>query len=194
MRKAAALAEWILSLVTSQERAAAMTGDLFEEGAGPLAFWGSVAWTVLSLVGRELSAAPLEMFGLAVYGFVIAIVLSASQGVTVASLVVYVFPVATPALSVNAVIAASLIFGWVGSFISGILVARRALGREVAACCAVMILESLVTVAMWGAATPAAPSESWYASTLGSALIFLSGQLLLLAGAARVRRRRFRRS
>ena len=193
MRKAAALAEWILSLVTSQERAAATIGDLYEEGAGPLAFWGSIAWTVLSLVGRELSAAPLEMFGLAVYGFVIAIVLSASQGVTVSALVVYVFPVAMPALSVNGVVVASLIFGWVGSFISGILVARRALGREVAACCAVMILESLVNVAMWKA-IPAAPSERWYASTSGSALILLGGQLLLLAGAARVRRRRFRRS
>lgn len=193
MRNAAPLAQWILSLVTSHDRAAATIGDLVEEGASPPAFWGSIVWTVLSLVWSELSSAPLEMFGLAVYGFVIAIVLAASQGVVVATLVAYVFPVAMPALSVNGVIGTSLIVGWVGSFISGILVARRAIDREVAACCAVIILESLVNAAMWGV-LPAAPSERWYGTTLGSALIFLVGELLLLAGAARVRRRRFQHS
>ena len=59
MRNAGALAEWILSLVTSRERAAATIGDLVEEEARPFAFWGSIAWTAFSLIWRDFSVAPL---------------------------------------------------------------------------------------------------------------------------------------
>jgi hypothetical protein len=181
------LAEWILSLVTSPERAVATVGDLCEEGARPLALWRSVAWMVLALIGRELLGAPLRMLGLAVYGFVIGIVLSACQGVAAAGLIVLVFPRALA--SVNTVVATSLLLGWAGSFISGILVARRATGREISACVAVVILDTLVTLATTGM-SPAAPSEAWYAGVLGSTFILLISQLLLIAGATRVRRRR----
>jgi hypothetical protein len=191
MRNAGALAEWILSLVTSRERAAAMIGDLVEEEASPLAFWGSIAWTALSLIWRDFSVAPLGMFGLAVYGLLISILFSAFQGVAAALLIVYVFPAALPALSMDRVIGTSLVLFWAGSFIAGILLARRAIDREMAACFAVSILNAVVTVAMAG--DRAAPRvEGWYSGTLGPAFVLLLGQLFLLAGAACVRRRRLR--
>jgi len=187
MRNDPALAEWVLSLVTSPERAVATVGDLYEEGARPLALWRSVGWIVLALIGRDLLAAPLGMFGLALYGFVISIVLSACQGVVAAGLILLVFPRALA--SVNTVVATSILLGWAGSFISGILVARRATGREMSACVAVIILDTLVMLAMTGTA-PAAPSDTWYAGVSGSTFILLISQLLLIAGATRVRRRR----
>ena len=191
MRNAAALAEWILSLVTSRQRAAATIGDLVEEEARPLAFWGSIAWTALSLICRDFSVAPLGMFGLAVYGFVITILFSAFQGVAAALLIVYVFPGALPAFSMDRVVGTSLVLGWAGSFIAGVLLARRAVDRELAACFALLILDAVVTVAMAGN-QPAARVEGWYSGTLGSAFVLRLGQLFLLAGAACVRRRRLR--
>jgi hypothetical protein len=193
MRNAAALAEWILSLVTSRERAAATIGDLVEEEARPFAFWGSIAWTAFSLIWRDFSVAPLGMFGLALYGFVITILFSAFQGVAAALLIVYVFPGALPALSMNRVVGTSLVLGWAGSFITGVLLAHRAGDREMAGCFAVLILDAVVTVAMAGN-PPAAPVGGWYSGTLGSAFVFLLGQMFLVAGAACVRRRRLRRA
>jgi hypothetical protein len=52
MRKAA-IAEWILSLVTTPERAASTAGDLLERPSG---FWLSVIRTAFPLLGRRLVA------------------------------------------------------------------------------------------------------------------------------------------
>ena len=131
------------------------------------------------------------MFGLAVYGFVITVLFSAFQGVAAALLIVYVFPGALPAFSMNRVIGTSLVLGWAGSFIAGVLLARRAVDRELAACFALLILDAVVSVAMAGN-QPTARVEGWYSGTLGSAFVLLLGQLFLLAGAACVRRRRLR--
>ncbi len=187
------MAEGILSLVTSQERAAATIGDLVEEGASPVAFRVSIAWTVLSLIAHDLSAEPLAMFGFAVYGVILSLVLSALHGVVVAELFVWVFQRAVPSLSVNDVVGTSLVVSWAESFLVGILLARRAIGREVIACFAVLILNGLLTVALPEAPAGARPA-GWYATVPGSAVIFVVYQLFLFAGATGVRRRRLRRS
>jgi hypothetical protein len=66
MRKAL-IAEWILSLATTPERAAATVGDLLERPSG---FRLSVLRTFASLVIDGLAASPLRVAGLALVGFV----------------------------------------------------------------------------------------------------------------------------
>ena len=66
----ARLAEWILSLVTTPERASATVGDLLEDRlhARGLRFWGAVLFAALSLLWRDLAASPLLMARLASLG------------------------------------------------------------------------------------------------------------------------------
>jgi hypothetical protein len=66
MRKAS-VAEWILSLATSPERAGATVGDLLEKSS---AFWFSVFGTFVALVVDGLVSSPVRVVGLALVGFV----------------------------------------------------------------------------------------------------------------------------
>jgi hypothetical protein len=67
-------AEWMLSQVSSRERAAATVGDLLEEISrrGVSWFWVSVAQTVWSLVWREFNAHRGRMLRYGAAGAVIA--------------------------------------------------------------------------------------------------------------------------
>ncbi len=67
------VAEWILALVTSRDRAASTVGDLMEQGPerGVIWFWSGVLRTVASLLWRGLTensarVAKLAFLGLAV--------------------------------------------------------------------------------------------------------------------------------
>ena len=64
------IAESVLMLVTSRERAAAIAGDLVEEspGRGAWWLWWSVLRTAGSLLWRGLGADPLQLAGLALRG------------------------------------------------------------------------------------------------------------------------------
>ena len=64
----AQLAEWILSLLTTREMAAATVGDWLEEvrARGSLWYWASVARTALAYVWRDMAAAPFRLLGLAI--------------------------------------------------------------------------------------------------------------------------------
>jgi hypothetical protein len=61
----ARIAEWILSLVTTSDRAASAVGDLMEDvaGHGTLRFWASVLHLAMSLLVRDLAANPVRMVG-----------------------------------------------------------------------------------------------------------------------------------
>ncbi len=63
-------AEWILSLVTSRERAASTVGDLTERGEprGTLWFWSGVLRTAASLLWRDITEHPVRVAGLALVG------------------------------------------------------------------------------------------------------------------------------
>ena len=69
MRSAIA-AEWILSLVTAPDRAAATVGDLMEEGSahGVGWFWSNVLRTASGHVWRGVSASPLRALWHAIWG------------------------------------------------------------------------------------------------------------------------------
>ena len=62
------VAEWILRLVTTQERASATVGDLLEVSSGVVRFWASVLSTATSIAWREAWAHPRQTTWLAVRG------------------------------------------------------------------------------------------------------------------------------
>jgi hypothetical protein len=66
VRNAAALAQWVLSLITTPESAAAAIGDLIETGAGPVRIWTVV-------VGQVLRALPLALAAFLAQFFIFAI-------------------------------------------------------------------------------------------------------------------------
>src|SRR6185312_3871204 len=70
-------AESILSLVTSQDRAASTAGDLAEEAEvrGATWFWSSVFGAAASLLWRDVAERPARMTGLALCGLAIYVVL-----------------------------------------------------------------------------------------------------------------------
>jgi hypothetical protein len=81
MRNATA-AEWILTLTTTNDRAASTVGDLLEEASsrGGLWFWSSVLRTASSHLWRGLRAAPLRIVGLAFSGLLAYLVLFVCLG------------------------------------------------------------------------------------------------------------------
>ena len=72
-----AVAEWILRLVLSRERATAAVGDLMEdsEGRDPSWFWTSIAWTVACTVWREAQFHGLRLAVVASAGFFLLVLL-----------------------------------------------------------------------------------------------------------------------
>ena len=62
MRNAAALAQWVLSLITTPESAAATVGDLIESGAEPVRLWSVVVGQVLRAVPLALAAFFAQFF------------------------------------------------------------------------------------------------------------------------------------
>jgi hypothetical protein len=190
MRKAT-LAEWILSLVMSPDRAAATTGDLLEQGTSPLGFWWGVASTVASLTWSELSAAPLNTVGIALYAFVLALVISVLFG-GAAGLIIAAFASNVPGISVNELIPISLGLSWAGSFVAGVVMAQRAKGRELAACVVFLIVEAMMTLAATSWSRQEVALEGWYSSAVATVVVYLVTELFMIAGAMRVRLRRLR--
>jgi hypothetical protein len=76
--RSASLAEWLLSLVTTPERASSTIGDLMEDvvARGRLWFWSSVIRTFLSTLWRSLLSAPISMVVFAVAGWFLYMFLS----------------------------------------------------------------------------------------------------------------------
>jgi len=198
------VAQWMLSLVTTPDRAASTVGDLLEDPAtgGPIRFWGSIAFTVVALLCGELAASPWRMARLAVYGiilqflslFVLILI------VLVASLVIgsgarsYAPPI-DASTSTGAITLA--LFGVLSQFQVGRMLAKRSPGTELAACMATTIFGYAVPIVIFLAMQELAVLPAGQMSTVfqtGTFVEFVAYQILpflaLLAGAARVRRHR----
>jgi hypothetical protein len=161
MRSASA-AEWILSLVTSQDRVASTIGDLVEEAStrGVFWFWSGVLRTAYSHVWRDLCDYPLKTLLLAVWGFLADFVVSLLPGL-VAILFVRVdvyqpgggMSMPSPwALSIASVVACTAV-----PFLVGWEVARRSDGRELATALAVVALFAApfaLTMYFWAKGLP----------------------------------------
>jgi hypothetical protein len=215
MRKAH-VAELILSLFTTRERAAATVGDLMEglPTPGVFWFWSSALRTALSLLWGALKAEPAFMAGLGFRGlmlnlslwlaFVICLVLCSS-----------IFSVGLGAVSLASNEPAKRLAGGVAEWairLAGIgatftiqlktggWLARRAPGREVAACIAFLVIQVIVTsfigiasgaaLQSRGTAMPEQPEPGMWTSIL----IQFLGYGSLLWGAVRARNRAVRRA
>lgn len=145
------IAEWILRLVTSQDRATSTAGDLAEEAParGVLWFWSGVLRTATSLLWREVAENPMRVTGVAFIGLAVDVLVS----LLLAGVSGVVFFVAarsghqvqlsstwwTIALDTPPVVMSLLI---------GRILARWAPDRELGACLAYAILGSIFSFSM----------------------------------------------
>jgi hypothetical protein len=189
----ARLAEGILSLVTTPERASATVGDLLEDraAAGALRFWSAVVITTLSLLWQDVAASPLRMVRLAALGLLLQWLMSV--GIAIGYWLFYaVFTHTWPTLVATGVLML------LAQFEVGRVLAKRSPGRELAPSVATTLLAValpflIVVLSAGRARFPTGqlirdavygPSPVW---SFVSQLPFF---LVLLAGAARVRRQR----
>jgi hypothetical protein len=134
----ARIAQLILSLATTPDRAASTVGDLLEgaDTRGSLWFWSSVLRTAGSLCWRDFCSAPLRMIWLGFWGFLAAFFYGTAPMAALGLLVflaVRIGPNPNPPtnpLWVWPLLIASEIFGAV---FAGWEVARSSKGRELAA-------------------------------------------------------------
>jgi len=154
----AQLAEWILSLVTSPERAAATVGDLMENASELGMFWLGVLRTAGSLLWREFAEDPANLMGLAFRGFLLQFAL------LLAFFALFLIPVGLAGLiaglfwNPTANVFDFSVFATVGqvlgigltllvSFQVGRWMARRSPGRELAPVIAFTILDFAISSA-----------------------------------------------
>jgi hypothetical protein len=189
----ARLAERILSLVTTPERASATVGDLLEDRRhdGALRFWSAVLITTLSLLWQDVAASPLRMARLAVLGLLLQWLLSV--GTAIGYWLFYAaFKHTWPTIVATGVLML------LAQFQVGRVLAKRSPGRELAPSVATTLLAValpfLIVVLSRGRAqfpTGELIRDAVYGPS--PVLAFLSQIpffLVLLAGAARVRRQR----
>jgi hypothetical protein len=152
----AQIAQLILSLFTSRERAAATVGDLLESTRerGAFWFWSCVARTALSLLWTDFAAEPSFLALLGLRGilvnlslllawFIAMMVFIVLSGIPLGLIVGPLLPrIATrfiPMFEWAAAISVSAV-----GFQTGRWIARRARGREIAACIVFLILQTIV--------------------------------------------------
>jgi hypothetical protein len=150
----ARIAEWILALVTTEDRAAATVGDLMELSRGAAWFWAAVLATALSIAWRDLQAHPRQTTWLAVRG-TLYIFLWIFGGLLAVFILVFVWgyfaglsPGRIESFSANwpwKTIAYLFGYVWIPFFL-GRWIARKAPGREMPVCLAMMILQTVLGV------------------------------------------------
>jgi hypothetical protein len=209
----ARLAEWILSLVTTPERASATVGDLLEDRRGVLRFWGALLSAAVALLWRDVLADPGRMIRLALYGVFLELVLSLAMAAVVGILYGFVALVTlvispgthlpwgpdTPTAVATLGVIASYVFTLAAQFQVGRVLAKRSPGRELAPCIATTLVAIaipflIVLLSRGRAEFPTGQSiqEALYGSPATvSILAQIPPLATLLAGAARIRRQRF---
>jgi uncharacterized membrane protein len=209
MRKAE-IAELILSLFTSRDRAASTVGDLEENttGRGARWFWLGVFRTASSLFWSSFAAEPLFIASIGFRGLVLN--LSCYLVLFICMLVLAsVFGLFAGLHFISLSAANSLSLGWVFSLVGRIAVctvqfqtgrwiARRARDKEMAACAAFLIVQTMVMQIMgeflfggrWLGALTSGP-HSTAAPITGASLAIdnLMSLIALFSGAIWVRRR-----
>jgi len=195
------VAEWILSLVTSPDRAASTVGDLMEGAArrGAFWFWLGVLRTALSMLWRDFSDDPARTMGLAIRGLLLEIVMLVAFVICAAFLGGVIGGVWYVAGTVNAPHPVISSLGWMLAgvvawglipFQIGRWLARRSPGRELAPCVGFMLFD-LVTCGIgliWGG-TQSSLLQFLFGLMTGLSLSVLL-TIPLMAGAALVRRKR----
>lgn len=158
--RSARIAELVLSLFASRERAASAVGDLMEDSPerGIFWFWWSVCRMAFSLLWHDLSAEPALMTRLAVRALVMSYVLLFVWLAVLAVCVGLCFGLLAIA-GVVLPVPGSGAGGWIASlamllsvffirFRVGRWIGRRARGREMAACMGFVIADAIVTLVL----------------------------------------------
>jgi hypothetical protein len=202
MRKAN-IAEWILSLTTTPERAAATAGDLIQEASarGTLWFWSSVFKTAASHIWRTWVDAPARTVGLAFAAFLFEILFLAPATIIIIvgtmALLDYNVDVQGTAVGLNisamsytaAPLLLFLIALLVCELLIGIWLARFTPGRELATCVAYYVASQIC----WAAITTWVPFVPRHAFDPLVTPFLVTTQLMALFGGAALGRRRTRR-
>ena len=143
------IAEWILVLVTSRERAASIVGDMMESAAthGRVWFWSSVLRAAASLLWHGFAANPRGLLGLAFHAWLVGLLLG--FGVFVCAISgVGLYPrlplAESTAMLSRAVYIADLVGMALAQFLVGCWIARRAPGRELSAWFALLIMDQIL--------------------------------------------------
>ena len=205
----ARIAEWILSLVTSSDRAAAAVGDLMEDVGrrGALRFWASVWHLAMSLLVRDFTANPVRMVGLGALGILFELLLFVVGRLAIGLLLRgraarFVECRALRFLSISppgclrrsrhnlmdwldTQDLSSPVLELLVEFQVGRMLARRSPGREVAPCVATAILGTTI-----GAVLEIFSGGRMHFSMLDLTLYQIPFLVPLFAGAVRVRRGR----
>ena len=186
----AQVAEWILSLVTTPERAASTVGDLMENAAirGALWFWIAVLRTVFSIMWRDVAANPGRMARLAGGAILLGLALLFVSFLVIIPVTFLVYragfqdpaPYESWMFTLSSIVAGMILV----PFQQGRWLARRSPGQELAPCLALAIVTAVLTVMTAGYFRTGA-WEAVLSVTLGPIPIF--------AGAVWVRRKRLSR-
>ena len=199
------IAESFMSLVMERSRAATVIGDLLETEAasGEGWFWVHVIRTWFGTVWSDTKSEPRFILGMAALGSVI------SWFITVLAEFVFLFSERMartwilPHLSLHS--EPSRFFGqlqmltavFAGSFYAGQWIARYSLGREIAVCCAMAIVDPVISfglgVSLWlllNVGHGFLGAETAPAFTVGSYAWFVYPLIPFFLGAAWARRQR----
>jgi hypothetical protein len=192
------VAEWILSLGTSRERAASITGDLTEEvGArGAVWFWSAVARTTAAQVWRDVVGDRKAMMKFAYHGLrlqVVALILAGLLGIGIMIPIVGLevgigavtgsaFP---PALATSIQVWVMVGVALFANFHAGRWLAMLAPGREFPAVVSLIVVELVISGTV---SLVAAGSGAWW-GLAPNAASNVASLLPLIAGAAVIRRR-----
>lgn len=201
------IAEWILSLTTTPERASSTAGDLLEEATtrGTVWFWASLVRTTASLVWRSWTEAPLTMASVALRATLLQIgvligVLAATTAVSLIFVAALLLFSVKPELVVKVpgsdslwiemtVWGIAIVMAAFGAFIIGQWIARRSRGQELPACIAYLLVQRV----LWSVMQLLIGSDYGEYSSPWIAFLAL-GQVLeiaaLFAGVHRVQSRR----
>jgi hypothetical protein len=189
------IAEWILGLVTSRDRAASTVGDLLEQAAarGVLWFWSGALRTAASLLWRGVAENPVRITAVAFIGLAVDITASLLlAGVT--GLVFFVMPVSAVSSALGAWSGHQVhpsYAWWIApqlaiSVLIGRMLARWAPGRELSACLAFGILGSIFSLC----ADVISPGGFGFSTLFWVFLSDVSQRTPVLAGAVWGRHRR----
>jgi len=137
------IAESILSLVTSRDRALSTAGDLTEQAAvrGVSWFWSSVLRTAGSYVWQTFTESPLNLTAVAFVGFVVGLFGTSVMG-AITGLAFYFISLHDPVGSTGWIIMVNVL-ALLSSLWIGRLFARWVPDRELAACLAYVIVSSI---------------------------------------------------
>jgi hypothetical protein len=152
-------AVWILSLVTTPDRAKVLAAELAAAtgSRAPMVFWLSLTRVELSLVLKEVRASPLRLAALVVAGIAVTYLLGEAFVVGPYWLIHRPYGSLLPSFWIRraayVILRGDRICRYIaGPFLVGIFVAWLSHGREIAACLAILVWDLVVVAAerVWG--------------------------------------------